>query len=235
MILILRIQAMKDKDSFVHSVIGNHDYDIVENYKYTNYVNSNSYNDYVGIKSSNKLFNSISNRNKILNYFIGNNVYTDYYMTYYLYIEYSSDKYIFLSHGSLCNNKIIEFNNTDQNDIDNFTKQIKNCFFSRSSLLECYLDGDKIKYILNNKIYDLYSIYFNEDETEYKENFKLYLDEYIERNIDYFRLFTNQGIETNLLDEIFDTTHNKVRDNLTFEQELLMDQLMLHPFFRSAH
>lgn len=220
MILILRIQAIEDKNSFVHFVIGNHDHDIVKNLNYNDYVKYNYYNDNVGIKSSNKLFNSVANRNNILINFIGDNLYDRFFMTYYLYIEYSSDKYIFLSHGSLCDCKEIIYDVNVADSIQQFKNNIKSVFFSRSSILECYLDGDKTKYKIDENIYDLYSIYidlkFNINETENITNFYNNLTNYIKKYD--INQFSQQQIDTNLINEIFNTTSNIVKPNLSAKQ-----------------
>ena len=137
MILILREQAMKDNESFVHYVMGNHD-TFMDHYKKR----------FASINSLNKLFNSYQIRKLIIKkfYLI--------YNTFYVLLKSNNNTTYLLSHGSFnFNNQkhllkrkdlyITNITNDNDNDI------IKNMFFMRNTI-EDYNNIANTKFIEND-------------------------------------------------------------------------------------
>jgi hypothetical protein len=202
MILILRRQAMKDNNSFVHYVIGNHD-------KY----DGNFLDSYVGNKSANKLFNSLINRKHILGLFTQN-----IYFTYYLLISYTTDNYIVLAHGSF-NFDMGILNKIKNQEYDKF--DITATFYGRNIKDDIKVSDDQIH--TDTQLFKKYSNLDNK-----KINFFVFGHSIVHQNdiyINYSKIQTNLSLVHTILSTannhcfLVDTGLSKAFDDNTINNE----------------
>lgn len=156
MIIILRYQAMKDNNSFINFVLGNHDI-----HNNTTHILKN-----ISSISCNKLFNSKTTRSSILN------IFNDFgFKTLYLFINYSEKKNIILTHGSF---EIFDYDLDDvlykNNMFNNSVLNDEIIFFNRNILFNYKLKYDDDLIRVNKTLYEVFNFTYDKLDDLIKNN-----------------------------------------------------------------